>query len=83
MNDKIGGWFRTTVRVRQGYRCHPPSSTFFSNGTSDALKENDGNVSIGGRNITILPFADDIDALADEEQELEAHVVSLDKTCTR
>ena len=50
---------------------------------SDALEEHDGKVSIGGRNITNLRFADDIDALAEEEQELEALVESLDKTCTR
>ena len=31
---------------------------------SDALDEHDGKVSIGGRNITDLRFADDIDALA-------------------
>ena len=36
--------------------------------------------SIGGRNITDLRFADDIDALAEEEQELEALVESFDKT---
>ena len=39
---------------------------------SGALEEHDGKVSIGGRNITNLRFADDIDALAEEEQELEA-----------
>ena len=50
---------------------------------SDALEENDGKVSIGGRNITKLRFADDIDALAEEEQGLEALEESLDKTCTR
>ena len=50
---------------------------------SDALEEHDGPVSIGGRNITNLQFADDIDALAEEEQELEALAESLDKTCTR
>ena len=49
----------------------------------DALEEHDGKVSIGGRNITNLRFADDIDALAEEEQELEALVERLDKTCTR
>ena len=49
----------------------------------DALEEHDGKVSIGGRNITNLRFADDIDALAEEEQELEALIESLDKTCTR
>ena len=51
---------------------------------SDALKEHDGKVSISGRTITNLPFANDIDALAEEEQELDALVVqSLDKTYTR
>ena len=50
---------------------------------SDALEEHDGKVSICGRNITNLRFADDIDALAEEEQELEALAESLDKTCTR
>ena len=45
--------------------------------------EHDGKVSIGGRNITNLLFADDTDALAEEEQELEALNESLDKTCTR
>ena len=39
--------------------------------------------SIGGRNIPNLEFADDIDALAEEEQKLEALVESLDKTCTK
>ena len=40
-------------------------------------------MSIDGRNITNLRFADGIDALAEEEQEKEALVESLDKTCTR
>ena len=50
---------------------------------SDALEEHDGKVSIGGTNITNLLFVDDTDAVAEEEQELEALVESLDKTCTR
>ena len=50
---------------------------------SDALEEHDGKVSIGCRNITNLRFAHDKDAVAEEEQELEALVESLDKTCTR
>ena len=41
----------------------------------------DPYISIGGRNITNLRFADDIDGLADEE--LQALVESLDKICTR
>ena len=50
---------------------------------SDALEVHVGKVSIGRRIITNLRFADDIDALAEEEQELEALVESLDKICTR
>ena len=50
---------------------------------SDALEEHDGKVSIDGRTITNLWFADDIDALAEEKQELDALVESLDKTCSR
>ena len=47
----------------------------------DGLKEHDEKVSIGGR-FTWLRFADGIGALADEEQELEDLVESLDKNCT-
>ena len=50
---------------------------------SDALEEHDGKASIGGRNITNMQFAEDIDAPAEEEQEPEALVESLEKTCTR
>ena len=50
---------------------------------TDALEEYDGKVSIGGRNITNLRFADDIDALAKDEQVIEAQDDTLDKTFTR
>ena len=84
MNGSIGEWFRTTVGVRQGCLLSPTLfNIFLEMIMSDALEEHDGKVSIGGRNITNLRFADDIDALAEEEQELEALVESLDKTCTR
>ena len=84
MNGSIGEWFRTTVGVRQGCLLSPSLfNIFLERIMSDALEEHDGKVSIGGRNITNLRFADDIAALAEEDQELEALVESLDKTCTR
>ena len=78
MNGSIGEWFRTAVGVRQGCLLSPTLFNIF-------LERNmsDGKVSIGGRNITNLWFADDIDALAEEEQELEALVESIDKICAR
>ena len=84
MNGSIGEWFRTTVGVRQGCLLSPTLfNIFLERIMSDALEEHDGKVNIGGRNITNLRFADDIDALAEEEQELEALVESFDKTYTR
>ena len=84
MNGSIGEWFRTTVRVRQGCLLSPTLfNIFLKRIMSDALEEHYGKVSICGRNITNLHFEDDIDALAEEQQELEALVESLHKTCTR
>ena len=61
MNGSIGEWFRTTVGVRQGCLLSPTLfNIFLERIMSDALEEHDGKVSIGGRNITNLRFADDI-----------------------
>ena len=84
MNGSIGEWFRTTVGVRQGCLLSPTLfNIFVERIMSDAQEEHVGKVSIGGRNITNLWFANDIGALAEEEQELEALVESLHKTFTR
>ena len=83
MNGSIGEWFRT-VGVRPGCLLSPILfNSLLERIMSDALEKCNGKVSIGGRNITNLRFADDIDALAEEEQELEARVEILDKSCTR
>ena len=67
-------------RIRQGCLLSPTLfNIFLERIMSDALEEHDGKVSIGGRNITNLRFADDLDALAEEEQELEALVESATK----
>ena len=47
---------------------------------ADAMEEHDGKVRIGSRNTTNLRFANDIDALAEGEQE---QVESRIKTYTR
>ena len=74
--------FRTTVGESQSFFYHSLSSTFYLEWLmTDALEEYDGKVSIGGINITNLTLSDDVDALAEEEQELETIVESLDKTC--
>ena len=49
---------------------------------TDTLEDHEGTVSIGRRTITNLHFADDIDGLAGEEQELAKFVECLDKAST-
>ena len=62
----------------KGVFCHPPSSTFSSNGSClGALEEQYGKASIDGRAIANLRFADGVDALAEEELELEAKATQL------
>ena len=69
-NSSRGDWFRKTVGVRQGC-LHSLSlfNIFLERITTDALEGHKGTVSIGGRTVTNLRFADVIDGLAGEEEE--------------
>ena len=49
---------------------------------TDALEDQEGTVSIGGRTITNLRLVEDIDGLAGEEEELANLVERLDKAST-
>ena len=72
-------WFRTTVGLRQvclfslpppsPTPTHPPSNIVLERIMTDALDDHEGTVSIGGRTITSLSCANDIDGSAVEEEE--------------
>ena len=82
-NSSIRDWFRTTAGVRQGCLLSPTLfNIFLERIRTDALQDHEGTVSIGGRTFTSLRFADDIDGLAGEDEELAKLVGSLDKTST-
>ena len=49
---------------------------------TDALEDHEGTVSNRGRTITNLRFADDIDGLAGEEEEMAKLIERLDKAST-
>ena len=70
-NSKIRDWFPTTAGVRQGCLLSTTLfNIFLERIMTDALEDHEGTVTIGGRTITNLRFADDIDGLAGEEEEL-------------
>lgn len=80
LNNSIGDWFRTTVGVRQGCLLSPTLfNIFLERIMTDALEDHRGTVSIGGRAVTNLRFADDIDGVAGKEKELENLVQRLDE----
>ena len=80
----VGKWFHTSVGVRQGCLLSPTLfNIFLERIMTDALEDHNGTVSIGGRTITNLRFADDIDGLAGNEQELANLVKRLDETSSR
>ena len=82
-NSSIGDWFRTPVGVRQGRLLSPILfNIFLERIMTDALEDHGGTVSIEGRTITNFRFADDIDGLAGEEEELANLVERLDKAST-
>ncbi|GFR75600.1 endonuclease-reverse transcriptase [Elysia marginata] len=79
-NNKIGDWFTTTVRVRQGCLLSPTLfNIFLERILTDALEDHFGTVSFGGRPITKLRFPDDIDGLAGNDCEMASLVEQLDK----
>ena len=81
-SNTIGEWFRTSVGVRQGCLLSPTLFNIFLERIMEtALENHKGTVSIGGRIITNLRFADDIDGLAGTEEELNNLVKGIDKAC--
>ena len=64
-NSSIEVWFRTTVGIRQVcLLSRTLFNIFLERMMTNALEDHEGTASIGGRTITNLNFADDIDGLA-------------------
>ena len=82
-NGITGDWFRTTVGVRQSCLLSPTlSNIFLEKIMTDALQNHEGTVKVGGRIITNLRFAYDIDGLAGKEEELENLVKKVETAST-
>ena len=82
-DNNIREWFRTTIGVRQGCLFHPTLfNIFLVRIMAVALEDHEGIVSIGGRTITNLCFADDTDGLAGQEQELVKLINHLEEAST-
>ena len=77
------GTSETDRDVRQGCLLSPTLfNIFLERFATDTLEDHEGTVSIGGRTITNLSFADVLDDLVEEEEELAKLVECLDKAST-
>jgi len=78
LNNIIGQPFRTTVGVRQGCLLSPVLfNLFLERIMTDTLNDHHTTISIGGRKVCNLRFADDIDLMAGSNQELQELTNSL------
>ena len=81
-----GEWFHTSVGVRQGCLLSPILfNIFLDDIMTHALDNYNGTISMGGggRQITNLRFADDIDGITGEENELTKLVHNLDTAAAK
>lgn len=72
LDNRLGEPFRTSVGVRQGCLLSPILfNLYLERIMSDALQDHHTSISIGGRRVCNLRFADDIDLLAGSNEELQ------------
>ena len=73
LNSQVGEFFRTTVGVRQGCLLSPVLfNLYLENIMREALEGHQTSISIGGRPLCNLRFADDIDLMGGSNQELQS-----------
>ena len=72
LNNNVGNYFRTTVGVRQGCFISPILfNLYLENIMIETLHNFKSTISIGGRIISNLRFADDIDLMGGNNDELQ------------
>ena len=72
----------TTPSFAKQWGCNESLKKGKSAGVNNIPEDHEGTVTIEGRAITNLRFADDIDGLGEEEEELAKSADRLDKTST-
>ena len=80
-----GDWFHTSVGVRQRGCLLSPTlfNIFLEDIMTHALENFNGTISIGGRQITNLRFADEIDGITGDEDKLTELVHNLDTAASK
>ena len=77
---EVGQSYRTSVGVRQGCLLLPVLfNLYLENIMQDALHNFSGKISINGREVSSLRFADDIDVITGTEEEPQELTTTLER----
>ena len=83
LNNQIGDFFHTTIGVRQGCLLSPTLfNIFLEQIMTDTLHDFTTTISIGGRPVCNLRFADDIDLLGGSNRELQELTSKLEESAS-
>ena len=84
INGDLTEWFRVTMGVRQGCMLSPLLfNVFLEYIMAQVLEDSEIGISIGGRLINNLRFADDIDLIATSEQKLQELTKKVQSTAAK
>jgi hypothetical protein len=79
VGGELGDWFTTTVGTRQGDPISPTTFISYLERVMDAVKNNGTGVSVHGYRINNLKFADDIDLLEEDRDELQENLTRINE----
>ena len=83
VNDRMTSWFTVDQGVRQGDSLSPTLFSLYLNDLAVAIKNMNSGVYVGGKNISILLYADDIVLLAPTENELQKMLSYVNIWCNK
>jgi hypothetical protein len=79
VGGELGDWFKTTVGTRQGDPISPTTFISYLERVMDSVRDNGTGISVHGRKINNLKFADDIDLLEEDRDELQGNLERINE----
>jgi hypothetical protein len=79
VDGELGDWFQTTVGTRQGDPISPTTFISYLERVMDSIRDNGTGISVHGHKINNLKFADDIDLLEENRDELQGNLEKINE----